>query len=39
MIKCLAPYNERVHEVVLDNAPINTKYTSPKIWKEILQVF
>ncbi|KAF8396080.1 hypothetical protein HHK36_017692 [Tetracentron sinense] len=38
MIKILASYNERVSEVVLENAPGNAKYTSPMIQKEILHI-
>lgn len=38
MVKLLASYNEEVNAVVLDNAPQNAKYTSPKIQKEILDV-
>ncbi|XP_077216005.1 uncharacterized protein LOC143850666 [Tasmannia lanceolata] len=39
MIKILADYNEKVSGVVLENAPKNAKYTSPKIQKEILHIF
>ncbi|KAF8393747.1 hypothetical protein HHK36_019945 [Tetracentron sinense] len=38
MIKILASYNERVSEVVLENAPGNAKYPSPMIQKEILHI-
>ncbi|XP_061345948.1 uncharacterized protein LOC133291663 [Gastrolobium bilobum] len=38
MIKLLASYNEKVADVVLRNAPLTTKYTSPQIQKEILYV-
>jgi hypothetical protein len=38
LIKFLASYNENVNEVVLENAPRNAKYTSPKIQKEILHI-
>ena len=39
MIKLLASYSEQVDAVVLEKAPQNAKYTSPKIQKEILHVF
>ena len=39
MIKILASYNEKVVDVVLDKAPGNATYTSPKIQKEILHIF
>ena len=39
MIKILASYNEKVADVVLDKAPGNATYTSPKIQKEILHIF
>ncbi|XP_061360340.1 uncharacterized protein LOC133304340 [Gastrolobium bilobum] len=38
MIKLLASYNEKVADVVLKNAPLTAKYTSPQIQKEILYV-
>jgi hypothetical protein len=38
MIKILASYNDKVANVVLENAPKSTKYTSHTIQKEILQV-
>ncbi|XP_061370244.1 uncharacterized protein LOC133312961 [Gastrolobium bilobum] len=38
MIKLLASYNENVLDVVLQNAPLTSKYTSPQIQKEILYV-
>ncbi|XP_061365621.1 uncharacterized protein LOC133308902 [Gastrolobium bilobum] len=38
MIKLLASYNENVADVVLMNAPLTAKYTSPQIQKEILYV-
>eukprot|EP00268_Persea_americana_P015620 TRINITY_DN17296_c0_g1_i1.p1 TRINITY_DN17296_c0_g1~~TRINITY_DN17296_c0_g1_i1.p1 ORF type:complete len:393 (-),score=37.64 TRINITY_DN17296_c0_g1_i1:1144-2322(-) len=39
MIKILASYNKKVTDVVLDKAPRNATYTSPKIQKEILHLF
>jgi hypothetical protein len=38
LIKFLASYNDNVDEVTLENAPRNTKYTLPKIQKEILHI-
>ena len=38
LIMFLASYTDNVDEVVLENAPQNAKYTSPKIQKEILDV-
>lgn len=38
LIKLLATYNDDVSELVLENAPKNAKYTSPKIQKEILHI-
>ncbi|XP_057487427.1 uncharacterized protein LOC130773516 [Actinidia eriantha] len=38
MIKLMACYNEEVAKVVLDRAPQNATYTSPKIQKEILHI-
>jgi hypothetical protein len=38
LIKFLTSYNDNVDEVVLENAPRNAKYTSPKIQKEILHI-
>ncbi|XP_061347234.1 uncharacterized protein LOC133292798 [Gastrolobium bilobum] len=38
MIKLLASYNEKVADVVLKNAPLTAKYTSPQIQREILYV-
>jgi hypothetical protein len=38
LIKFLASYNDNVDEVILENALQNTKYTSPKIQKEILHI-
>ncbi|XP_061360405.1 uncharacterized protein LOC133304388 [Gastrolobium bilobum] len=38
MIKLLASYNEKVADVVLMNAPLTAKYTSPQIQREILHV-
>ncbi|KAG7951501.1 hypothetical protein I3843_12G009700 [Carya illinoinensis] len=39
LIKLLASYNDQVNGVVMENAPQNAKYTSPKIQKEILHIF
>ncbi|XP_074374184.1 uncharacterized protein LOC141714569 [Apium graveolens] len=39
MLKLLASYNPQVEEIILDKAPKNVKYTSPKIQKELLHVF
>jgi len=39
MIKLLASYNDKVAQVVLENAPYNAKYTSHHIQKEILHIF
>ncbi|KAK1393794.1 TTF-type domain-containing protein [Heracleum sosnowskyi] len=39
MLKLLASYNPQVEEIILDKAPKNSKYTSPKIQKELLHVF
>ncbi|XP_074355637.1 uncharacterized protein LOC141695277 [Apium graveolens] len=39
MLKLLASYNPQVEEIILDKTPKNTKYTSPKIQKELLHVF
>jgi hypothetical protein len=38
LVKLLATYNDDVAEIVLENAPKNVKYTSPKIQKKILHV-
>ena len=38
MVKLLASYDDEVKAVVLDNAPLNAKYTSPQIQKEILDL-
>nr|KYP65562.1 Zinc finger MYM-type protein 1 [Cajanus cajan] len=38
MIKLIASYNDEVAKVVLENAPYNSKYTSHKIQKEILNI-
>ena len=38
MIKLLASYNNKVAQVVLENALYNTKYTSHHIQKEILHI-
>jgi len=39
MIKFIASYNDEVAKVVLENAPFNSKYTSPNIQKELLNIF
>ncbi|KAG7968215.1 hypothetical protein I3843_08G142400 [Carya illinoinensis] len=39
LIKLLTSYNDQVNGVVIENAPQNAKYTSPKIQKEILHIF
>ncbi|XP_065847572.1 uncharacterized protein [Euphorbia lathyris] len=38
MVQILANYNDEVRKVVLENAPYNSKYTSPLIQKEILSI-
>lgn len=38
LIKLLASYDEKVAQMVLDNAPHNAKYTAPAIQKEFLKV-
>ncbi|KAL5660857.1 hypothetical protein ACJX0J_027982, partial [Zea mays] len=38
MVKLLAEFNPEIAGVVLENAPLNAKYTSPDIQKEILSV-
>jgi len=38
LIKLLATYNDDISGLVLENAPKNAKYTSPKIQKEILHI-
>ena len=38
IIRILAFYNDKVAQVVLENAPKSAKYTSPTIQKEILHV-
>ncbi|XP_041011253.1 zinc finger MYM-type protein 1-like [Juglans microcarpa x Juglans regia] len=38
MLKLLVSYNDKVGKLVLENAPKSSKYTSPKIQKEILEV-
>ena len=38
MISLLASYNDKVANVVLENAPVVAKYTSHEIQKEILYV-
>ncbi|XP_077217609.1 uncharacterized protein LOC143851977 [Tasmannia lanceolata] len=39
MVKILADYKEKFSRVVLENAPKNAQYTSPKIQKKILHIF
>ncbi|XP_077215547.1 uncharacterized protein LOC143850140 [Tasmannia lanceolata] len=39
MVKILADYNKKVSRVVLENAPKNAQYTSPKIQRKILYIF
>ncbi|XP_024164732.1 zinc finger MYM-type protein 1-like [Rosa chinensis] len=39
LLELLASYNEKVAEVILQNAPRNASYTSPKIQKQMLQAF
>ncbi|XP_071923119.1 uncharacterized protein [Coffea arabica] len=39
LIKLLASYNDKVANVVQENAPSNASYTSPEIQKEILYIF
>ena len=38
MIRILASYNDKVAQIVLENAPKSGKYNSPTIQKEILHV-
>ena len=38
MIRILAYYNDKVAQVVWENAPKSAKYASPTIHKEILHV-
>ena len=38
MIELLAKYCDEVEKVVLENSPYNSRYTSPKIQKEILHI-
>ncbi|GJY92674.1 zinc finger MYM-type protein 1-like protein [Tanacetum coccineum] len=38
LLKLLASYNDELANLVLDNAPYNSKYTSGKIQKEILGI-
>ncbi|CAN1156123.1 hypothetical protein LINPERPRIM_LOCUS20007, partial [Linum perenne] len=38
LLKYTASYNEEVASVILENAPKNSKYTSPDIQKEIVHV-
>ncbi|KAG6642254.1 hypothetical protein CIPAW_09G129800 [Carya illinoinensis] len=39
LIILFASYNDQVNGVVMENAPQNAKYISPKIQKEILHIF
>ena len=39
MIKIIASYNDEVAKFVLENAPYNSKYTSHKIQKKLLNIF
>ncbi|XP_077215540.1 uncharacterized protein LOC143850128 [Tasmannia lanceolata] len=39
MVKILEDYNKKVSRVVLENAPKNAQYTSPKIQRKILYIF
>ncbi|KAG7988370.1 hypothetical protein I3843_03G184700 [Carya illinoinensis] len=38
MLKLLASYNDKVGKLALENAPKSSKYTSPQIQKDILEV-
>ncbi|XP_059658799.1 uncharacterized protein LOC132305136 [Cornus florida] len=38
MVKAFASYNDDVARIVFENAPINAKYTSPQIQKEIVYI-
>jgi hypothetical protein len=38
LVKLLAEFNPEIANVVLENAPLNAKYTSPDIQKEILSI-
>jgi hypothetical protein len=38
MVKLLAEFNPKIACVILENAPLNAKYISPDIQKEILSV-
>jgi hypothetical protein len=38
LVKLLAEFNPEIVNVVLENAPLNAKYTSPDIQKEILSI-
>ncbi|KAG4128963.1 hypothetical protein ERO13_D09G051250v2 [Gossypium hirsutum] len=38
LVTLLASYNDKVSKVILDNTPINAKYTSHMIQKEILHI-
>jgi len=39
MIKLLASYNDKVAQVLLENAPYKSKYTFHHIQKEIFHIF
>ena len=39
LVKLQARSNEEIASLVLENAPQNAKYTSPKIQKELLHIF
>ncbi|XP_074580574.1 uncharacterized protein LOC141836984 [Curcuma longa] len=39
LVKLLAEFNPNVEKVVMENAPGNSKYTSPDIQKEILSIY
>jgi hypothetical protein len=38
LVKLLAEFNPEIANVVLENAPLNAKYTSPNIQNEILSI-
>ena len=38
LIKLLTSCNEKVDDIVLENAKKNAKYTSPQVQKQILQI-
>jgi hypothetical protein len=39
LIKLLASYNKDVDVVVLENAPVNAKYTSPEVQIQLLSIY